>query len=182
MEKTSARRQVLVDKMADHLLAHGLHRTSLRPLAKAVGTSDRMLLHYFANKEEMLRAALHAVAARMMALLDSTHLPPMPFHELLPALAEMLNDPRLHPYLRLWLELAALSAREAETYRPVAQQIAQRFSGWLAAALQVEDEADRAQLAALTFVVVEGWVFLEAVGEREVVAHAVKAVRRTRHA
>ncbi len=178
MKKTSARRQAMVEKIADHLLEHGLQRTSLRPLARAAGTSDRMLLHYFVNKEDLLQAALHEVATRMMTLLDSTHLPPMPLHELLPALAGMLNDPRFHPYLRLYLELAALSAREAETYRPVAQPIARRFYDWLAAALHVEDEAERARLAALTFVTVEGWVFLEAIGEGAVIAQSVEVVGR----
>ena len=47
------RRGELLDRMAAHLLAHGLEGANLRPLARAAGTSDRMLLYYFADKEEL---------------------------------------------------------------------------------------------------------------------------------
>jgi len=38
------RHDALIDWLADHVLAHGLSASSLRPLAKAAGTSGRMLL------------------------------------------------------------------------------------------------------------------------------------------
>ena len=56
MTKPDSRRTEIVERLADHVLAHGLSASSLRPLAKAAGTSDRMLLYYFADKSEMMTA------------------------------------------------------------------------------------------------------------------------------
>ena len=67
VSKTDERRSVIVDRLADHVLAHGLVSASLRPLAKAAGTSDRMLLYYFADKSELLAATLQRIAERSPA-------------------------------------------------------------------------------------------------------------------
>ncbi|NJN97376.1 MAG: TetR/AcrR family transcriptional regulator [Anaerolineales bacterium] len=74
--KTETRRQLILNKIADHLLACGMKDSSLRQLAAAIGTSDRMLLHYFLDKEELMTAALNLVAARMIGILESTHSKP----------------------------------------------------------------------------------------------------------
>lgn len=62
MRKADTRRQQILERLADHVLAHGMQAASLRPLAAAAGTSDRMLLHYFADKEELITATLALVA------------------------------------------------------------------------------------------------------------------------
>ena len=176
MKKTEARRRVILEKIADHLLEHGIQGASLRPLAAAVGTSDRMLLHYFVNKEELMTAALNLIAARMITLLESARPAQMPFHALLPHLAGMLNDPTIQPYLRLWLELAALSARE-EAYQRIARQIGDRFYEWLAEALQVETEEERAPMTALAYAIIEGFVFLDAIGGRSIITSALDGLQ-----
>lgn len=177
MTKTEARRQAIVEHIADHLLEQGLKGSSIRPLAAAAGISDRMLLHYFENKEEVMTAALQIIAERMIRMLESAQAEPMPFRSLMPHLAGMLNDPSIRPYLRLWLELAALSANASEApYRAIAQQLGKRFYAWLAAALWVESEAERASLAALAFVTIEGLVFLDAIGEHALIAQALERI------
>ena len=101
MEKTEAKRQLIFNQIADHLLASGMKDSSLRQLAAAIGTSDRMLLHYFVNKEELMTAALNLVAARMISLLESTGAQQMPFQTLLPSPCRVLEDPgiRKHRFL-----------------------------------------------------------------------------------
>ncbi|MFN9375915.1 MAG: hypothetical protein ACK564_02585 [Novosphingobium sp.] len=44
MSIRDAQREAVIERLAGHLLAHGLARTSLRQLAQAAGVSDRMLL------------------------------------------------------------------------------------------------------------------------------------------
>ena len=66
MDVRSKRREEAIERMADHLLAEGLGAATLRPLAAAAGTSDRMLLYYFNDKDELLSATLHRVAERML--------------------------------------------------------------------------------------------------------------------
>src|SRR5580692_2489526 len=64
------RREAAIERMADHVLSEGLGAATLRPLAAAAGTSDRMLLYYFADKDELLTATLDRIAKRMIEQLD----------------------------------------------------------------------------------------------------------------
>jgi len=41
------RREDLLDRVTDHVLEHGLIGLTLRPVAAAIGTSDRMLIYHF---------------------------------------------------------------------------------------------------------------------------------------
>ena len=47
-------RETLLPLLAAYVLENGLADVSLRPLAKAAGTSDRMLLYHFGSKEELV--------------------------------------------------------------------------------------------------------------------------------
>lgn len=163
--RVETRRQLLLERMADHVLAHGLQAASLRPLAAAAGTSDRMLLHYFVDKEELLTATLTLVTQRLIALLESVRADPMPFQSLLPQLAKMLKDARIRPYMRLWLELVTFAAGDKEPFRSIARQICSTFLNWIAAALHVENAAERESLAALMLAIIEGLIIFDALGD-----------------
>jgi len=160
------RRQAALEHMADHLLRVGLSGASLRPLAAAAGTSDRMLLYYFADKDELLMATLQHVAARLARLLDEagSGAVPRPFTALLQEVWAAVRTPGLMPYMRLWLELAASASRGQEPHRASASMIADGFLIWAAERLQVEREADRMPLAALLVATVDGLALLDAVG------------------
>jgi len=60
------RRAELLDRIADFTVDHGMADLSLRPLAKAVGSSPRALLYHFGSKERMLVAALELRRRRQM--------------------------------------------------------------------------------------------------------------------
>jgi AcrR family transcriptional regulator len=60
MVRDSARRDDLAEAATDYVLEHGLVGLSLRPLAAALGTSDRMLLYHFGSKDELVAAVLRA--------------------------------------------------------------------------------------------------------------------------
>ncbi len=53
-----ARRAELLSGVIAYIGDRGLTELSLRPLAEYLGTSSRMLIHYFGSKEQMLVAAL----------------------------------------------------------------------------------------------------------------------------
>jgi len=48
------RRSDLIDRATDYALEHGLVGLSLRPLAAALGTSDRMLLYHLHSKDQLV--------------------------------------------------------------------------------------------------------------------------------
>lgn len=164
MSIRDARRQAVLERMADHILSVGLRGASLRPLAAAAGTTNRMLLYYFADKDELLEATLRQIADRLMRLLDGSVGEPVPFEVLLPGVWAAVRSPEMKPYTQLWLELAAMSARDEEPFRAIAGQIFDGFLAWAAARLKVEDESDRPRQAALLLGTVEGLVLLDAVG------------------
>jgi AcrR family transcriptional regulator len=177
MEKTETKRQIIIEKIADHLLVHGMREASLRKIAAAVGMSDRMLLHYFANKEELMTGALTQVTARLVRILESARLEQMPFQVLLPQLAEMMKDPQVRPYLRLSLEMVALAAEKRESYGAIARKIWNDFFSWIASALQVKREKDRIPLAALAFATTEGFMLLDALDCGSIINDALEGIK-----
>ncbi len=63
MAKKAAKRAEIIAKLAVHFLSSGLDDTGLRRLAEVAGTSDRMLLYYFENKDELVLCVLDHIGA-----------------------------------------------------------------------------------------------------------------------
>ncbi|MFZ2489634.1 MAG: TetR family transcriptional regulator [Anaerolineae bacterium] len=175
MKKTEVKRQLILGKIAEYLLAYGMRDASLRQLAAKIGTSDRMLLHYFSDKNELMNAALNLVAAQLIDILDSTRSKQMPFETLMTYLAGMIKEPDIRPYLRLWLELAAMSTA-SEAYRTIARQICDSFYDWINSVLIVEKDEERAPMAALAFATIEGFVLLDSLGYDAKITSALKRI------
>lgn len=167
---TAPRHAALIDKLADHVLANGLAASSLRPLARAAGTSDRMLLYYFADKDAVIAAALERVAQRMVALLDMAA-PPVPLapDALRDHLAPLLSDQNVWPYMRVWLDMAARGAQGDAAIRAVGSGIGLAFLDWLGRHLAAED---REAAAARLLIEIEGTVLLASLGLDDAIAAA----------
>jgi AcrR family transcriptional regulator len=163
--KTDEKRAAIADRLADHVLAHGLIAASLRPLAKAAGTSDRMLLYYFSDKADIVAATLARIAERMTTELATHTAPkPLPLDALVAHLSAIVLKPEFWPYMCVWLELASRAGRGDPLYGPIAAQIGDGFLGWGAMQLDAPDDATRARHAARLLVVIEGMVLVKAIG------------------
>lgn len=176
MSTREDRRQAAILAMADHLLAHGLPGASLRPLAAAAGTSDRMLLYYFRDKEDVLGATLGHVAGQLTLGLEAavpagTRLAP---RALLATLWAATGSEAMRPFMRLWLELAAATARGEQPHQSIAIAIMAGFADWVESRLDLP-EAARGDAAALLLATVEGAMFLDAVGRRDLADRAIGA-------
>jgi AcrR family transcriptional regulator len=57
-------REELLEKVTDHVLEHGLIGLSLRPVAAAVGTSDRMLIYHFTSRDALVSAVVAKATER----------------------------------------------------------------------------------------------------------------------
>src|SRR5579862_1627967 len=89
-----ARRAEVLDRAVDYVLAHGLAELSLRPLAKAVGSSPRVLLYYFGSMANMkLTSGLSP-------------------REITRALWRQYSDPKWEPLMRLFFEVYALALQD----------------------------------------------------------------------
>ena len=84
MAKYEDKRQQIIDKACEYLLAHGLASFTLRALGAAVGISDRMLLHYFKDKHDLLSKTLQLVVEQLFTQLRALNPVQMGKSELMP--------------------------------------------------------------------------------------------------
>ena len=169
------RKTALIQALTNHVLAEGLGAASLRPLAKAVGTSDRMLLYYFPDKPALISAVLEEVAGRMKAMLEfQRSAEPVTTSELETRLLPLLHDPNVWPYMQVWLEMAALAARGDETCARVGGAIARGFVDWLGSQIAVPEDQRRGAAVRL-LATIEGAVLLTSLGLGTEIAGLAKA-------
>lgn len=170
------RRAAALERMADHLLREGLSGASLRSLAAAAGTSNRMLLYYFLDKNELLGAVLDLLAARLLQRLEAaTKTAARPYGALIKEIWATVRTDALRPYLQLWLELAAAAGRGEQPHRAAAERIADGFLAWVRARLLTDREADRSAQAALLLATIDGLALLAAAGHAKAADRALQA-------
>jgi AcrR family transcriptional regulator len=173
VSKSDTRRAAILDALADHVLAHGLAASSLRPMAKAAGLSDRMLLYYFKDKTEVVAATMETIAARQMAVMSAAAGPPLPLADLRTRLAASLLADDAWPFMRLWLEAAALAAQGDPLFAEIGERIGRAFLAWGAVQLAADTPEAREADAARLLTTFEGMVLLKAIGMEDVARRAI---------
>ena len=169
--KADQKRAILLDRLVAHVLEHGLSNASLRPLAAAAGTSDRMLIYYFGDKVGLMAAILEHGAAQLGAQLeDMLGAAPRPLEQLSEQLHAARRDPEIGAYLRLWLEMAALAAHGDAVCRRVGEAVGRGFVAWVAARLDLADGPERDRAAARIVRDVDAAALFAALGMEDVVA------------
>lgn len=115
----------------EHVLQHGVSGLSLRPLAAALGTSDRMLLYYFGSREKLLEAVLDLVGDGLLAGLTAA-VPPgrSDPQALLRSLWSLARDPDVEPVLRLYVEILGQAAAQVPPFPAAAGRVAHRWLDW----------------------------------------------------
>lgn len=112
----SARQTELLEAAYRYALEHGLADLSLRPLAAAIGSSPRVLMFLFGNKDGLVRALLARARADELAFLGELTDRPAPA-DLAAAVDQVwrwLAAPGHRPLLRLWSEAYARSLVEPD--------------------------------------------------------------------
>ena len=92
------RRAAVLAKAADYVLERGLAGLSLRPLAKALGTSPRMLLYDFESKERLIHEILAEIRRREESLIEAEV-------RTLDDVWSWIAAPEREPFLRLFFEI-----------------------------------------------------------------------------
>jgi AcrR family transcriptional regulator len=105
------RRAAVLEKAADYVLERGLAGLSLRPLARALGTSTRMLLYDFGSKEQLIHEILAEIRRREEGLLEAEV-------RTLDDVWRWIAAPEREPFLRLFFEIyvGALGREEAQPF------------------------------------------------------------------
>ncbi len=134
---TRIKREEIVQRVAQHLVANGFENSGIRALAASAGISDRMLMYYFETKEDLIAQALLLLAEGMTISLDE--LIPQSrasASQILAALTDVEKQSELdRSVLMLWFEIIGLAIRGGDPYRSTAQQILESYEHWLAGKL-----------------------------------------------
>lgn len=118
MARETRRRNAVAQAATDYVLEHGLVGLSLRPLAAALGTSDRMLLYHFDGKDDLVATVLRLSNDRSVAEVRGL----APAADVRTAVLELwaaVTSPRLDRCQRLYVEAAALGLFGREPYSSV---------------------------------------------------------------
>ncbi len=160
LTRREEKRAGIVEKLAAHVLSAGLGETGLRRLAAVAETSDRMLLYYFENKEEILSAVLGRIASGLTdsleAILGNAPLPPA---RALETIWATVREDAAADQLRLWLDLSSRASRGDPFYQEVVARVGADWVAWLSKILDVPAE-DKAALAVLMMGAVDGQAVL----------------------
>src|SRR5206468_1360947 len=125
----ATRREQLAEAATDYAIEHGLIGLSLRPLAVALGTSDRMLLYHFRDKDDLVATIVRRSTTRSVdsirALPGSTDL-----RAAVLDLWRAASAGRLQACQRLYLEAAAMGLFGHEPY---ATEVREANAAWMSA-------------------------------------------------
>lgn len=149
-------RERFLDGAVEQVLRNGIGTLSLRPLAAALGTSDRMLLYYFGTRDALLAAILDHVGTSLMTGM-TTALPHGRVRpdRLLAAMWTLATDPANDPPLRLYLEVLGLASARREPFASAAAQVGAGWLAWAQDHVDVEPEC-RSDTAAGVLAVFDG--------------------------
>lgn len=163
----SAARDRLLAKIVDWYAANGVGDTSMRTLAAAVGTSNRMLNYHFGSREELLAAVVEEICRAEQQALDD--------------LVEMFDD-AYDAAVAYWHRVADTAQAFAPLFfelsthtmygKPYAEQLRELVTrGWVDAFTRafsnVTNPASAEQLARLSVAVGRGVLFdLALTGDR----------------
>ena len=170
-------RETLLPLLAGYVLETGIEGLTLRPLARAAGTSDRMLLYHFGTKDALVSALLSYLAETYAGALDSAF--PDERAASRRALAESVlavtGEPDFAPFIRLWWQIVAGAALGNSAYRASAGAMADILLAWIAAHLPITDP-DPAAGARKILTVVEGALMLRTIGRSNIAGDAVSSL------
>jgi len=120
-ERNPDRRGQLAEGATDYVLEHGIAGLSLRPLAEALGTSDRMLVYYFGNKDALVAEVIERSNDRALTVIGALATQRTPSQAVL-ALWAAWHDPVVDRCLRVYVQSAALGLLGDEPYLGAARR------------------------------------------------------------
>ncbi len=173
-------RESLLPALAAHVLEHGMEHASLRPLAKAAGTSDRMLIYHFGSKEQLVDDVLAYVADTYRQLLDDAFSGgrAKTRDEVLSRVLDSTGDQTMQPFLALWWQIVAGCARGNTGYLDAAQSVMDSLLDWLESQMPADDPDPKGG-ARLLLTIIEGTQMLDSIGRGNIAAEGLRSLQES---
>ncbi|MFD6401006.1 TetR/AcrR family transcriptional regulator [Nocardia sp. NPDC060249] len=171
------KRADLLAGVVAYIASHGLAELSLRPLAAALGTSSRMLIHYFGTKEELLVQAL-ATQRPDLAALFADIVEPAQLPERLIGFFDVNSDGAEADSVRVLLQVLGAACAPGSPYQDYANAAIATFVTELAAALRRAGPAGDPEVVATLLVSGLRGIIQDRVitGDRERTGRAARAL------
>lgn len=117
-EKRHTMKDQIQSKTIKYLIEFGLAGLSLRPLAKKLGTSDRMILYYFKTKENLIQESVEKLAEMMILQIKQRCIACVMRSpgDFIDCVWEAFVEPESRQIAMLFLEIDLLTLREAKTF------------------------------------------------------------------
>ena len=113
--------------------ADGLSQLTFGRVAKRLGISDRVVVYYFASKEDLVGEVLVAVGIRLQEALEPAFRAPAHDHvELVRAAWPVVAQTEADAVFALFLEANGLAASGREPYRSLVPQLVDAWITWAA--------------------------------------------------
>ncbi len=178
MKKFDAKKEVIIENIADYILKNGIKNASLRNIAYAISISNRMLLHYFKDKEEMMTEALTHITKNFLSIIENVKLEKMSLSSLIPYLYHILKATGINLYIQLFLELISFSAEQNEPYSSIAGKIGEIFYNWIENSIIINNDENKEEKISFTFAIIEGIVILNALHYDEKIEKALSYIAK----
>lgn len=134
-------RERLLGLAVDHVLAHGVAAMTLRGLAAAIGSNNRMLLYYFGSKEQLTMDALRSASSRFPRFRSISHdlrTSPADLETRLSEAWDGISAAETRPFARLFFEVFGLAVNRPDVYRAWLENVAHELVADVAATFERE--------------------------------------------
>jgi AcrR family transcriptional regulator len=134
-------RDRLLGLAVDYVLAHGVASLTLRGLATAIGSNNRMLLYYFGSKDQLTMDALHSAGSRFPRFRRISHdlrTGPQDLQTRLTKAWDGISAAETRPFARLFFEVFGLAVNQPDVYGGWLENVAHELVADVAAAIERE--------------------------------------------
>lgn len=170
-------RETLLAAALEVVASDGLHRLSFGRVAARAGTSDRVVVYYFATKDELTEAVLSAVGAALsdglapalLGLRAAGH------QELVRRVWVVVSEPAAHALVAIYVQALGLAAAGVAPYTVVVADIVTSWTTRFEEHLAGDAQARRSQaLAALA--VLDGLLLVRLASGADIADEAAQAL------
>jgi AcrR family transcriptional regulator len=177
-----SRKQQLLEDLMAYFIRHGVADVSLRPMAKEVGTSARLLIFHFRSKERLLLEVLDEMQTRLQQSLKELLASPSANRSApLRIFWDWALEQKNFAHLRVLYQLHILAAQDSKTY---GKYLKRNSLNWLEAVQAILKPSQRSPALATLIVAVFDGLFIEVISSgdhRRATAAIDQFVEMARH-